>query len=607
MSDADEKDKDKKSGGQSGSAPGSTGYQFFVDNHNTAGGYNFGLGNAGATGAPQFDTSLPDWFSNPPAPAQTTTQTQTQSQSQSQPAAQSPSPSTSNSVSPSALPTSVISSILDAHSFEIPTFTLPESPVMPVMPDLPVMPDVPDLAEAVEAPAPKLAPPVVPVSEAPSLAPAKTAPKPAPPAPPKPSVIPSAPPPARRPAAPPPPMAAVRQRAGQAIPAPLNLHLDKRFADLSLPLELSQTVERIFSLNDLDFNGYVDFSEIAKMLEGDELTDSEKQFVQLIYQVGKKIVVERPVCDSSAVPVMSKDDFKLAFASVLKEMMPGAANGAPVGYSATAQRPRAFRPTVYADDDYPLGSIKAQAVKLGTMGDACFAACLVSMIDLQPRSIMRMINNSHDQGFMISFPGLHGKVLELMPPRAEEIMHYGLSDKYGYWYPLMEKAYGMYVAQHHKLAASLEHGHGKDLFPRINQAMEALTNCRTGSLLVIEFDAERLKSRVMSILSKGKIVVAVAAENIAQGATIAGAAPYPLKPYAVQGFDSAANRMIVRGVGSVNTSNLDEAVLRLTSEQFAEYFKAIYYEKDLDNASAANLDIHPADPGKNPWRKLPDQ
>jgi len=441
----------------------------------------------------------------------------------------------------------------------------------------------------------------------PDLVPIPPTPAPPPPPPPAP-ILGKEPPPPQRKMMPPPPMAAVRRRTGEATPVPLNLHLDTRFAGLSLPFELGQTVERIFSLNDLDFNGYVDFTEIVKMLEGDELTDSEKQFVQLIYQVGKKIVVERPVGDGSTVPVMSKGDFKLAFASILNDVMPGMASGNPAHHVAP-QQTRAFRPTVYAEEDYPLGSIKAQAVKLGTMGDACFAACLVSLIDLQPRSIMRMINNSHDQGFLIAFPGLHGKGLELMPPRAEEIVHYALADKYGYWYPLMEKAYGMYVAQHHKLASKLEHGHGKDLFPRISLAMEALTNCRTGTLLVVEFAPDALKDRIMSILSKGKIVVAVAAEDIPQGATIAGAAPQPSRPYAVQGYDSASDRMIVRGVGTVNTSNLDESVLRLTAVQFAQYFKAVYYEKDLDNASVANLEsqMHGADPGKNPWRKLPGQ
>jgi hypothetical protein len=391
---------------------------------------------------------------------------------------------------------------------------------------------------------------------------------------------------------------------GGVKPAPLELRFDERFNKLSLPKELNQTVERIFSLNDLDFNGFVDFSEITKMLEGDELTASEKQFVQLIYQVGKKIVAERPIADQAVVPVMSKEDFKLAFASILNGAFAGMATGAPEKSNAP-QPPRNFRPTVYAEEDYPLGSIKAQAVKLGTMGDAYFAACLVSMIDLQPRSIMRMINNSNDQSYIITFPGLHGKGLELMPPRAEEIMHYGLADKYGYWYPLLEKAFGMYVAQHHQLAASLEHG--KDPFARTAQAMEALTSAHTGRLIVSDFEPDQIRVRILEILAKGKIVVAISTDGIAQGATIAGAAPLPSKPYAVQGFDQNTAKMIVRGVGTVNTSDLDESVLRLATGQFAHYFKIIYFEKDLENAGPANVDIHPAKPGNNPWRKLPGE
>jgi len=497
-----------------------------------------------------------------------------------------------------------------------------QAPDPPVTPDLfptPVLPDKTDLfanapsssESAVPAPAPTATSwtPPPPPPRAVEIWPSKPSPAQVSPQIPKPSPAP-APTPSSTPAADrqegvpfmysaPPQVAALRRPIAGAMPVPLDLIYDRRFDNLTLPADLNHTVERIFSLNDLDFNGFVDFNEITTMLEGDELTISEKQMVQLIYQVGKQIVSERPVTDHTVVPVMSKDDFKLAFASVVNSAFAGLATG-----SQQTPAPKAFIPTVYAEDDYPLGSIKSQAVKLGTMGDAYFAACLVSMIDMQPRSIMRMINTSQMQTFIILFPGQHGKGLEIMPPRAEEIMHYGLAEKYGYWYPLLEKAYGMYVAQHHKLASSLEHG--KDPFARTAQAMEALTNGHTGSLVVADFDPEGLRARIMAILSKGKMMVAISADFIAQSATVAGAAPQPLSPYAVQGYDQNTARMIVRGVGTVNTKNLDESVLRLTTEQFAHYFKMIYFEKELENAGPAT-DIRLTKPASNPWRKVPGE
>jgi hypothetical protein len=335
------------------------------------------------------------------------------------------------------------------------------------------------------------------------------------------------------------------------------------------------------------------------------LSPSEKQFVQLIYQVSKKVVSERPVGDGTTVPVLSKEDFKLAFASVLKTAFAGLAMGGPdSGRPAKYQPPRAFRATLYAEDDYPLGSIKAQAVKVGVTGDSYFAACLISMIDMQPRSIMRMINKSHSGTYMITFPGLHGKSIELMPPREEEVMHYGLSEKYGYWYPLLEKAYGMYVAQNYKLASSLEHG--KDMSPRVMQAMEALTSAQTGSIIVADWPPEEVRSRIMERLAHGKVVIAISGDAMSQAATLAGAAPLPMKPYAVQGYDQNFARIFVRGIGSVNTSNLDEPVLQLTTEKFVQYFKVAYFEKDLDNARRANVDIHPSKTN-NPWRKIPGE
>jgi len=403
---------------------------------------------------------------------------------------------------------------------------------------------------------------------------------------------------------PPLPMPAVRKMEGGACPKPLDLHLDPRFSQLTLPKELGQTVDRVFSLNDLDFNGFVDFEEIIKMLEGDELSSSEKQFVQLIYQVGKKIVGERPVPDSSVVPVMSRDDFKLAFASVLKTMLPDVAAHSK-DPAAKHEELKAFRPTVYAEDDYPLGSIKPQAVRLGTMGDAYFAACLISLIDLQPRAIMRMINPVTDQAFVVNFPGLRSRGIDVLPPRAEEIMHYGLSEKYGYWYPLLEKSYGIYVAKHHQLASSMDHG--SDPFPRTAQAIEALTGSHTGLLVGADFEPDQLRNRILEILSHGKIVVAIANDGIAKGAIVAGVAPVSAKPYAVQGYDNATSLMVVRGIGTVNTADLNEPVLRLTTATFSQYFKLIYFEKDSDQSEHAGIDLHATKPAKNPWRKLPGE
>ena len=105
-------------------------------------------------------------------------------------------------------------------------------------------------------------------------------------------------------------------------------------------------------------------------------------------------------------------------------------------------------------------------------------------------------------------------------------------------------------------------------------------------------------------------MVAMSTDNISQASTIAGAAPLPSKPYAVQGFDQNSNKMIVRGVGTVNLSNLDEAVLRLSAEEFVHYFKTIFYEKEAERPIVGGPDPHavsnPAT-GMNHWRKLPEQ
>ena len=73
----------------------------------------------------------------------------------------------------------------------------------------------------------------------------------------------------------------------------LYLRQDERYKNLTLPEDMEVSVSRIFGLVDLDFNGYVEFDEMNRVLESDDLSLSEKGIVKLVLNEAHKILMER--------------------------------------------------------------------------------------------------------------------------------------------------------------------------------------------------------------------------------------------------------------------------------------------------------------------------
>ncbi len=397
------------------------------------------------------------------------------------------------------------------------------------------------------------------------------------------------------------------QSAKTGTPVPLHLATDMRFASLVLSPELAATVDRIYSLVDLDFSGYVDFPEMSSVLNSEHLSDSEKSFVRMIYAVGCKILGERPAVASSTVPVLTQDDFRRAFAYQCANTLGADAKSKGVLASSNqgagaAQRFTEIKPTLYADNDYPQMSLQPSAVRLGTMGDAFFAAGVSSLAESRPRALLRILSENLDHSFSVAFPGAHGNPLDVMPPRPEEILRYGLVAKYGFWFPLLEKAYGIHLAQKHRLASKLAEPRN-EAFSRSSQVIETLTAAFTGTLVTADCSPQDLLLQLSDLIARKRIVIAVSSDFVPESSSFAGIAPTANKPYPLTGFDRQRGQIFLSSIYGHDTHHEDEP-LRFTTEQFLQYFKVIYFEQEVAPVQkASNLMRSTQKQGLNPWKK----
>jgi len=392
----------------------------------------------------------------------------------------------------------------------------------------------------------------------------------------------------------------------KVVPAPLHLSTDKRFSALALSAELAATVDRIYSLVDLDFNGYVDFPEMSSVLSSEHLSESEKSFVRMIYQVGCKILAERPTVSASTTPVLTKDDFRLAFAYQCANTLGQDATAKGIlanGKQAkSAEKFTEIKPTLYGDDDYPQMSLQPGAVRLGTMGDAYFAAGVSSLAESRPRVLMRILSENFDHSFSVAFPGAHGNPLEVMPPRPEEIIRYGLVAKFGFWFPLIEKAYGIHLAQKHRLASKLAEPRN-EAYGRAAQVIETLTASFTGTLVTADCSAQDLLLKLSDLIARKRIIIAVSSDFVPETSSFAGRAPGANKPYPITGFDRQRGQIFLASVYGHDT-HYEEEPMRFTTEQFLQFFKVIYFEQEVAPAvQSSNLMRSTQKQSLNPWKK----
>lgn len=561
-------DKEKKDEKKDDSTSSDLNYQFFTDGTS---GYSFGLpakgsapANQGKANSQTFDSSLPDWFKS---------MTDGSASAASSSAASSNLPSTNN------LPSSINSAPVQAapvkppepvKSQSIGSQSIESQPIKPseatAADPMASAPFVSDLTPAQKWEA-EMHRPVVEYVATPDVNPTDEdfCPR---------SVADRELEEARK------------EKTRLGIVKPLNLAQDPRFSGLNLPAELNETVTRIFALVDLDFNNYVDFDEMSRVLDGDDLSPSEKSIVKVVMSVGTKLLVGREFGQWD-VPSLTREDFRLAFAYDCTTIFKNS------GISSVSVPVKKIRSQLYASLDCPLSSIKSPAVAASALGDPAFASVIGCMSELQPRAILRMIRTNLDGSYSILFPGSRLKPFDVMPPRPEEIVAYGLSDEFGYWYPLLEKAYGIYLAQSHRLAGAI--GKAPSESQKVQQAIETLSNGRAERLVIADFKPGMALSAIALNLQDKRIVTAITEEQLAPTARL-----LPGKPYSILNGDAENGLVVI--FSPYRDSSGEGRIRKFSEEEFRRFFRLLSIEKD--NSVLENITEKAQPMSFDHWRRI---
>lgn len=88
----------------------------------------------------------------------------------------------------------------------------------------------------------------------------------------------------------------------------------------------------------------------------------------------------------------------------------------------------------------PLDAIKPDAVGQGLVGDCWFLAAVAAVADTMPQKIEKMIQQTSDGKFKVTFPGLPDKPVTVDPPSNIELAMFAKGTKHGTWVAVLEKA-----------------------------------------------------------------------------------------------------------------------------------------------------------------------
>lgn len=99
---------------------------------------------------------------------------------------------------------------------------------------------------------------------------------------------------------------------------------------------------------------------------------------------------------------------------------------------------------LYGNEKDPLGSITADGVDQGTIGDCYFLAALASVANSNPQQIKDMIKDNGNGTYTVTFPNTPGEPFTVSAPTEAELGLYNQSGRYGTWSTILEKAFGAY-------------------------------------------------------------------------------------------------------------------------------------------------------------------
>ena len=104
--------------------------------------------------------------------------------------------------------------------------------------------------------------------------------------------------------------------------------------------------------------------------------------------------------------------------------------------------------SLYSNPSDPLTSIVPDAVHQGQIGDCYFLAAVGSLASINPQAILNMIKDNGDGTYTVTFAGASDEPITVSAPTPDELKNFARGSEFGYWVPVLEKAYGAYCNKH---------------------------------------------------------------------------------------------------------------------------------------------------------------
>ncbi len=239
------------------------------------------------------------------------------------------------------------------------------------------------------------------------------------------------------------------------------------------PQQLLQTVEDLFARVDINSDGMTTIDELAAARGRGDLSKSQEEILgQILSHIGRVNSFDKSGYVDRSHWLYKKDLLALFKGIYFDEVGSRLVTGG-WGLEEHWQKVAGASRSLYGDAKDPLDSIKLSAIKQGGVGDCLFLAALGSVIVAHPQIVLKTIRDNANGTYAVTFAGASDEPITLDPPTQVELALYARGSEFGIWAPLIEKAYGLYLASH---------GRKRSIIPAENTG-GARENCRSFDLL----------------------------------------------------------------------------------------------------------------------------
>jgi len=235
--------------------------------------------------------------------------------------------------------------------------------------------------------------------------------------------------------------------------------------------------------------------------------------------------------------------------------------------------------SIYIDAANPMESILPKAIKQikPDTETAVFRAILEALAAQCPHLIVRMLSQSHDGEFTVSFPGLPHEKLSVELPNKEILSSYVHINKFGSWMAILEEAYKKHEASRTGIN-DLDH------FEKAERIFKLLLGQKGKLLNLKSMQLSNLGSTLRDVFKQRRVMIAIGKQNtprvsgnkFVSRSSVCGIVDFDFKNGRITVSDALKENCVDSGSDPLNHT-LDGSVL-VSLSAFADAFDFVYVE-----------------------------